>query len=233
MFKKRNSFLGIIVARKGSKSIKNKNLFKIMGKPLIEYTLDEAVKSRLLSDLVISTDDTKILKIAKKYQIKHFGKRSKNLSNDTAKTIDVIIDVIKKLKKNIPEFIVLLQPTSPLRKKKHIDESIRQMMKFRNKFDSLVSITRIDEPHPHKIKKIINGKVISFINGTNSEIPRQKLPKAYKLNGLIYICKTKILLNKKTLLYNTLPYVSKDSNIVNIDTLDDIEIFKMKLKENG
>ena len=83
------------------------------------------------------------------------------------------------------------------------------------------------------MKYINNGKVVPFIKDTSSEIARQLLPAAYKLNGAIYISKTKILLSKKTLLYRAAPYIMNCDEMVNIDTMSDIELFKQKLKKNG
>ena len=228
----KNTFIGIVLARKGSKSIKNKNLFKVNRKPLIQYTFEEAIKSKLLSNIILSTDDKKIINLSKKFNIMNYGLRPKNLSSDKAKSIDVIIHTLNKIKENIPEFIVLLQPTSPMRKAYHIDIAIKKMIRFKKNYDSLVSLTKIEEPHPYKMKYINTGKVIPFIKNTSSEIARQLLPTAYKLNGAIYISKTKTLLSKKTLLYKTAPYVMNCGEIVNIDTLSDIELFKQKLKNN-
>ena len=230
---KKNTFIGIVVARKGSKSIKNKNLFKVNRKPLIQYTFEEAVKSKLLSSVILSTDDNKIINLSKKFNIMNFGLRPKNLSTDKAKSIGAIIHILNKIKDNLPEFIVLLQPTSPLRKSHHIDVAIKKMIKLKKNYDSLVSLEKIEEPHPYKMKYINNGKVVPFIKDTSSEIARQLLPAAYKLNGAIYISKTKILLSKKTLLYRAAPYIMNCDEMVNIDTMSDIELFKQKLKKNG
>tara|TARA_B110000444_G_scaffold261004_1_gene310437 strand:- start:25861 stop:26565 length:705 start_codon:yes stop_codon:yes gene_type:complete len=230
---KKNTFIAIVLARKGSKSIKNKNLFKVNRKPLIQYTFEEAVKSKLLSSVILSTDDNKIINLSKKFNIMNFGLRPKNLSSDKAKSIDAIIHTLSKIKDNLPEFIVLLQPTSPLRKSYHIDVAIKKMIKLKKNYDSLVSLEKIEEPHPYKMKFINNGKVVPFIKDTSSEIARQLLPAAYKLNGAIYISKTKILLSKKTLLYRAAPYVMNCDELVNIDTMSDIELFKQKLKKNG
>ena len=108
------------------------------------------------------------------------------------------MDIINNYKKNFPEYILLLQPTSPLRTTYHIDKAIRLLERNKKKYDSLVSVVELDEPHPYKIKKIKNNSLVSFIKGKSSETSRQTLPQAYKLNGAIYLIKTKIFMRKKS-----------------------------------
>lgn len=117
------------------------------------------------------------------------------------------------------EYLVLLQPTSPIRKPKDIENMIN-LLKEKNA-DACVSVTQFEEPHPFKLKSIDNdGYVKSFIDGTTSEVPRQSLPKAYALNGAIYITKIETILNEKTFLpQKTVPYIM-DTNI-NIDSEED------------
>ena len=180
--------LGIITARKGSKGIPNKNYKIIKGKKrLIDYTIIESIKSRYISKIAVSTDDERIIRHIKKYKIDYVIKRKKKFSRDNSKSIDAVIDVIKNFKNKDIDLVVLLQPTSPLRKSFHIDEAIKLLCKKYKKYDSLVSITSLEEPHPYKLKKIENGYLKSFIKGSNSEIPRQNLKKIYKLNGAIYL----------------------------------------------
>lgn len=218
--------LGIIPARKGSKGIRNKNFVKINNKRLIDYTMVEAKKSKLLTKIALSTDDDRIIKLSKKYKLDFTIKREKKYSTDYAKSIDVVLDVLKKLKNFNADLLMLLQPTSPLRKNKHIDDSIRLFSKNYKKYNSLVSVCYLEEPHPHKLKKIKNKFLVPFIKNSNSEIPRQKLAKVYKLNGSIYLIKTKILKSKKTFFHKTLPYIMDEKFSLNIDTINDLKILK-------
>ena len=95
---KKFNILGIIPARKNSKGIHRKNIKKLCGKPLIEYTIIEAKKSKYLSDIIVSTDDLTISKISKKYSVNVFS-RPKKLSNDSSTTTSVLLHVLDKLKK--------------------------------------------------------------------------------------------------------------------------------------
>jgi CMP-N,N'-diacetyllegionaminic acid synthase len=123
---KEKSFLAIIPARGGSKRLPNKNILNLAGKPLIEWSIDAALKSKYIDKVVVSSDDENILKIAKdKCDI---IKRPKELATDTASSIDVIKHVLDNLEKKY-DYIVLLQPTSPLRNEKHIDEAIEFLYK--------------------------------------------------------------------------------------------------------
>ena len=117
-----NEIIAIIPARKGSKRLKNKNIFLLNKSPLIEYTIMAAKKSNFIDKIIVSTDSKKFLSIANKNGIKVNKLRPKKLSEDNTPTIDVIKYETKKLKKNY--FILVLQPTSPLRSTLEIDKSI-------------------------------------------------------------------------------------------------------------
>ena len=119
------NILAIIPARGNSKSIKNKNLIKINGKSLIDYTIESSKKSKILSRISVSSESKKILDHCKN-KVETIT-RPKKLSKDNSKTIDVVNHCINHLKKTegyIPDLIVLLQPTSPFRNSKHIDNAI-------------------------------------------------------------------------------------------------------------
>ena len=122
----KNQFYGLIPARGGSKGIKNKNIIDLGGKPLIQYSIEAAKKSRYLGDFIVSSDSKKILNIAKNLNI-NTHLRPKSISNDRSLMIDVMIDAANEL--NLLErgykYIVLLQPTCPLRTERDIDESIK------------------------------------------------------------------------------------------------------------
>ena len=216
--------VAIIPARCGSKGFKDKNIAKVDGKTLIEWAIEVAKKSKYIEDIYISTDCKKYEEIALKTGAKSLGLRDKNLASDTAKTYDVVLDLIAKINKNY-DYIVLLQPTSPIRKAKDIDFMIENI----GNFDAMVSVSKIDEPHPHKMKIIEDNKLKPFIKDSSSEIARQLLPEVYKLTGAIYLIKYDSFFKEKTFLSeNTKPYISDNWNI-NIDSIDDYLLLKTKL----
>jgi CMP-N-acetylneuraminic acid synthetase len=223
LYKKKKVF-GIITARKNSKGVKNKNIYKIKNKPLIEFTLAEAKKSKFLTKLILTTDDERIIKLANKFALDKIIKRKRSLSTSKSSSIDVIIDVLKKIKKTKPDYIMLLQPTSPLRKSNDIDNAIRSIVNNK-KFHSLVSVTKIENRDIYKSHKIKNNFLIPLFP-SKVHFPRQKLESLYKSNGSIYISKTETFLKKKTFFHKTLPYIMSAKSSLDIDTIKDIKILK-------
>ena len=225
--------LAIVPARCGSKGFPHKNIAKIGDKTLLELAVNVAAQCNVIDDVYISTDCEMYEQMALKAGAKSLGLRPEHLATDTAKSIDAIIDILEKVNKKY-DYVVLLQPSSPLRTPQDIEDMINSMLK--ENVDASVSVVQLDEPHPYKLKSINeDGYITSFIEGTISEVPRQLLPKVYALNGALYITKTEIILNQKTLLpKNTIPYIM--NKLINIDTEEDFlfmktmyEIGKIKL----
>ena len=198
MKKFKKKILAIIPARSGSKGIKNKNIIKINGKPLVFYTIKNAKNSKMISDLIGSTDSKKIKKIFEKYKVEIPFLRPKKLSTDKSLIIETLIFCLKKMEKikqKKYDYIVLLQPTAPNRTKNEIDNCINKII--RTKADSLISLSPLDEPHPLKLKKISRGVVQNYQRDAKNNFPRQSLPKLYKPSGNIYIFRRKISKNQK------------------------------------
>ena len=153
-------FIGLIPARGGSKRLKKKNILNFAGKPLIEWTAIEAKKSNL-DEIIVSTDDKKIGKLAKNIGLKVPFLRPKSISKDNTPMIKVISHFLEwlDLKKYSPLAIVILQPTSPLRKYFHINNSIKLFKK--NNTDSVVSVSEI--PINYKIGKFMIKNNKGFI----------------------------------------------------------------------
>ena len=122
------NILAIIPARGGSKGIPHKNIQNLAGKPLIAYTIIAAKKSKLIDKIVVSTDDKKIAKISEACGIEVPFLRPKNISKDNSSTIEVVKHTLEFLRTNqdyIPDMIIVLQPTSPLRTTRLIDNAIK------------------------------------------------------------------------------------------------------------
>ena len=225
--------LGIVPARKGSKGIKRKNLLEINGKPLIEYTLEEIAKSKIINDFIISTDSKTIYDISKKYNAIFNGLRPKDLSGDNALTIDVVRYELKKLGKNLQNYshVMLLQPTCPLRTYKNIDESIETL--FNSDGRSLISVVQLTSYHPLRMKKILNGKLFNYIDtGFEDMRPRQKLPKVYIRNGSIYLANIEDVLSLSTFSApDCIPYEMGEDESVNIDSESDLLLAEYFLRK--
>lgn len=216
--------LGIIPARAGSKSIKSKNIKLLGGKPLIGYTIESALRSEYLTDILVSTDGQEIAEVAKSYNIKVPFLRPEYLSSDQAKSIDVVIHALEFMEKAGEKYdaVCLLQPTSPFRPEKMIDGAINEYRKL--KADSLISV--IDVPHhfnPHWVFEEANDGLLQIATGEKEIITRrQELPKAFVRDGCIYITQREIILNRKSFFGDRLIKYSNDSDIhINIDTMDD------------
>ena len=225
--------LGIIPARGGSKGIPKKNIYKINNKPLIAYTINEAKKSKFLKDVIVSTEDSEIEKISKKFHAQVL-KRPKKLSTDNTPTNSVIINVIKQLEtKGDIEFdaIVLLQPTSPLRTVNDIDNSIKIFSK--NKCDSVMSVTKVHHP-PHWTYSINKkGTLTKFLKSKTRVFRRQDSPILYQLNGAILIATKEFFLKKKEIGHNTIPYIMPQERSIDIDNFYDLKIASLILKNKS
>lgn len=215
--------IAIIPARSGSKGFPNKNIAKINGLTLIELAIKTAKQSKLIHDIYVSTDSEIYEDIAKKAGAKSVGLRSEKLSGDDVKTVDVVIDLLNIIN-NKYNYVVLLQPTSPVRIGLDIDNMISEVEK--KQVDAAVSVVKIEDPHPQKMKKIDgNGYIQSFIQNATSETPRQKLPEVYALNGAVYVVKMKALIEEFSLIpKKTIPYHMK--YCLNIDSEIDHSIIK-------
>ena len=190
-------FLGIIVARGGSKGIKNKNFTKFFNKPLIYWTISEAKKSKYLNHIILSTDSKKIANFGKKYNLNVPFLRPPHLSNDKAKAVDVVLHAISFLEKkgNFFDYVALLEPTSPLRDSNDIDNSIKKILKLKG--TSLISVSKCKASHTNfQFKKV--SQILKPINNKNKlKSSRQELKDIFFIDGSIYISKVSHILNKK------------------------------------
>ena len=228
--------LAIIPARGNSKGIKKKNIQLVNKKPLIYYTIKEAKKSKLISNLILSSEDNKIRKIANKFGCETPFRRPKILSKDDTKTYEVIkhaFEFMEKKNRINYDYILLLQPTCPLRKLKDIDFAINFLLKNKKRYDSVVSVVDVGANHPYRMKIIKKNYLKNFFEqGFEDMRPRQKLPKVYIRNGSIYLIKRAEFIKYKSLVgKKTFPYIMEQKNSINIDTIDDLELFKKKFKK--
>ena len=213
------NYVAIIPARKGSKSIKNKNLVKIKGKRLIDYTIDAAKKTKQISKIVISSDIRNLLKKNTKREI--YMQRPKNLANDRASTESVIFHILKCLRqKNIkPLNLILLQPTSPFRDSTDIKKSIKLFEK--NKLDSLFSAFKnkiLVWKDAKKKLKPINYKI-------KNRQRRQDSKSLIVENGAIFIFKYQKFLKSRVRLFGKIGcYLMSKKNSVEIDDKFDLKI---------
>ncbi|AOW76477.1 hypothetical protein A3Q34_06155 [Colwellia sp. PAMC 20917] len=220
--------VAIIPARAGSKGFKNKNIAEVDGVSLLAYAVRSSKQSQLIDRTVVSTDSKVYEEIATSEGATSLGLREEVLAGDNSKTVDVVLKLLQHKSLQSVTHVILLQPTSPIRSGEMIDECISLAQKNR---ESVVSIAKIDDPHPAKLKRIVNGSIESYLPGAESEINRQELPDAYALTGAIYISTVENLISNKSFFSsNTQPYISR--SFANIDSQDDFEYLEY-LVEKG
>ena len=219
--------LAVTLARGGSKSIPKKNIVNIEGKPLIAYTIEECLRSKYIDDYLVSTDDREIREVSKKYGANVPFLRPSNLAQDTTQSVDAILhayDFMHGLKGEY-DYIVEIMCTNPLKTHMDIDSCIELLDK--SDADSVVSVARIFDHHPRRVKKIENGLLIDICDMKEThESRRQDLkPPAYIRNGSIYAFKRETLTETKTRTGTKCrPYIMPEARSVNIDEEQDIAV---------
>ena len=221
--------LAIIPARGGSKGIPRKNIKLLAGKPLIAYSIEAGLKSKYINKVVVSTEDEEIAEISKKYGAE-VVKRPKELARDESPTIDAIKYTLKFLEFEgyIPDIIILLQPTSPLRTVDDINKAIELFLN--NDCESVVSVSECKKS-PYWSLKIEDGYIKPILGWDyflNKR--RQDLPKTYYLNGAIYITTVKDLFKYNGFFsQNTDPYIMPEIRSIDIDESIDLKFVEFLL----
>ena len=229
----KKKILGIIPARSGSKGLKKKNLIKIDGYPLIYWPIKALQKSKYVDELVLSTNSKKIAKTANKYSCKTPFLRPEKISKDNSSSISTVIHSIKFYKKKniLFDYVVLLEPTSPLTEYKDVDKAIEILHKLRKKSDSIVGISKNLNFHPNFNVKLKNNGLIDLKNNLTPK-RRQKLSELYFFDGSLYISKVDEIMKKSTFYHKkTLGYVTPKWKSLEIDDMTDF-ICVSALKKN-
>lgn len=235
MYKGR-SILAVIPARGGSKGILRKNIKMLGGKPMLAWSIEAAQKSKYIDRIIVSTEDEEIAKISLELGAEVPFMRPEELAMDTTPGVDPILYTIKRLEENSDQkydFILLLQPTSPLRNEAHIDESIEILLKNLQEFDSLISVTELE--HPVYWNRIIdkNKKLSSFIEYDKVEnYRRQDFDVVYRLNGAIYLIDTNIFIKYKNFeTEKTMAYVINGKFATDVDCMDDFQLVEYYMSQ--
>ncbi|MBI4992210.1 MAG: acylneuraminate cytidylyltransferase family protein [Candidatus Harrisonbacteria bacterium] len=239
MKKSQIKIVGIIPARGGSKGIPHKNIIPLHGKPLIYYTIRAAQQSKLLDTFMVSTDDPAIARVAKKYKADVPFLRPKRLAGDKSKDIDFLAHALQWLQKNRgwdPDIIVILQPTSPFRTGKDIDNVLTFM--HRHKCESIRTIIDPSPYNPFKMWTLPHGKsgrMKALLPTTNyrklgTDVPRQMLPRYYLQVGLIYATKAKYIKGGRVWGSKVCGFIMPKEKFVDIDTYKDLKIAEQNFK---
>jgi len=227
--------MAFIPARAGSKGIPGKNMKLLKDKPLIQYTIEAAQQSKHIDEIFISTDDDKVIELARSLGVDVFYKRPPELATDTSDIMDAIFHALnwkKERSETLCDALVLLQATSPLRNCSDIDGAIEQYI--RNKVKSLISVSEMME-HPYEcVRKTKDGWV--FLAQPKMKLTRRQdyIENFYFINGAIYIYDIKNLEKKTTLFEKTTDlYIMSQTRAIDIDNYYDLNYAKYLLENDN
>lgn len=224
--------LAIIPARGGSKRLPRKNVLPLAGKPLIQWTIDEAIKADSIDLIAVTSDDDEVLAIAGEYKRSNLIliKRPSELSTDIAKSVDAVTHALLQLSKIgiCPNRILLLQPTSPLRKVCDIQGAIDLFE--REKTDNVISVCEIE--HPAAWCGVISDAQI--LQGFDLSVLRsQEARKEYRINGAIYVVDRLAFINNNRMIFDApKAFIMPRERSIDIDTCLDFKICEALIVSN-
>jgi len=218
--------LAVIPARGGSKEVPGKNIRDAGGKPLIAWTIEAARGSRHIDRAVFSSDDAQIIRVARAHGADVPFVREPHLADDRAPMQDVVLDAVARCPGY--EWVVLLQPTSPLRTAADIDGAIEHCVAV--KAPSCVSVCEARES-PYWMYKMAAGGRLDPLMGPDTPGNRQELPRTYQLNGAVYVARAEWLRREKTFVTaETVAYEMPASRSLDIDTELDFHVLAVLLR---
>lgn len=230
----KNNCLALVLARAGSKGLKNKNIKKINGKPLIKYTTDELKKSKIFDKIIISTDSKSIINLYKNDKI--IGTpflRPKKISQDNSKASEAIFHALNFVKNNYGKFkfVCYCFPTSPLKKAQDF-KNVFNILKINKKLEMVISVCETSKPiqWQNYLKK--NKSLKNFVSISNRKKNRQFLKKSYVINGSIFFAKWDVFYKDKDWFkINSKAYIMPKERSVDIDSYLDFKLAETLLKK--
>jgi CMP-N-acetylneuraminic acid synthetase len=226
------NILGLIPARGGSKGIPNKNLVPLVGRPLIEYTFEAALASQGLTRVVLNTDDPTIAQIGRDYGIEVPFMRPAGLARDDTLMVEVLqhaLITLQDIEDYWPEIVVLLQPTSPLRRAEHIDAAVNLLLE--KNADTVVSVVEV--PHqfsPSSVMRLEGERLAPYLEGPLI-LRRQDKPRFYARNGPAVLVTRRTVLESDRLYGDVVwPLIMNVADSVDIDDTTDLALAEFWLK---
>ena len=223
--------IAVIPARAGSKRLPRKNILPLAGRPCIEWTLEAVSESKEISRVAVSTDDPTVQELASHYADVEIVDRPELLGRDEASTVDVMLHALEVLKARGFQFswVLLLQPTSPLRTSAHIDEAVN--LAREKSADGLVSICRTGHPREWIAPATPGQSLEKFFSETELHRSAASLPTSYTVNGAIYLIRTSVFEEEKTFFprKKIIGYEMERRYSVDIDDLYDFELAEWTL----
>lgn len=230
---KKYRILAVVTARGGSKGLPGKNIKDLNGKPLIAWTIGQVNSSELIDDVIVSTDSPEIAKVSESYGASVPELRPDYLSTDTASSMDVLEYIIKNEegKGRSYDYVLLLEPTSPLRKRGDLDNMIRLAGDNPDR-DGVISVGKVQLEHPMIVKKISDkGVIVPYIEEKSGVYQRQQHDEALFPYGVGYLIKVSIFKEKHTLYTsNILPYYIERWQNYEIDDIYDFRCIETVMR---
>jgi CMP-N-acetylneuraminic acid synthetase len=225
--------LGLITARGGSKGIPGKNIKPLGGKALINWTVTAALESKTIDRVVLSTDDEEIARVAREGGAEVPFMRPAELAGDNSPHIDVVLHAITWLADNEdyhPDYVMLLQPTSPFRTAENIDSAVA--LAEEKGGDGVLSVVEAPS-HPYIVKRIAeDGTLADFVETPKGYLQRQTMKPAYAINGAIYLTRTELIIEEKKLSTGRFyPYVMNEEQSIDIDTPFDLHLAELLIED--
>lgn len=231
---KNNKVLCVIPARAGSKGLPGKNIKKLLGKPLIAYTIKQAKGSKYIDRIIVSTDSPHIAGISRRYGVETPFIRPKKLATDKSSTVDALLHAICWLEKEEGyefDILVLLHANAPLRKKEDIDKCIELLLS--ENADNVFSVTEAHRNPYFNMIKLTPDKRASLIEKGNFS-SRQAAPKVFDMNSSIYVWRKAVLKETKSVFSkNTRVYIMPKERSIDIDDYLDFQIAEMLLRKKN
>ncbi|WP_036734529.1 acylneuraminate cytidylyltransferase family protein [Paenibacillus zanthoxyli] len=226
--------LAVIPARKGSKGIRNKNMRLLAGRPLIDYSIHAALQSPYVSEVTVSTDSLEIAEFSRGAGASAPFIRPAELATDEARSIDVLRHAVTFYEQELGrhfKYILLLQPTSPLRSASDINTAFEIFLN--QKADSLQSVSEAPA-YPYLLRKMREGRLESYQEGQTVHLRRQEMEQLYALNGAIYILTRDLLINGNKMVGDcNAGYIMPRERSVDIDEEFDLKLAEFILGQNG
>jgi CMP-N-acetylneuraminic acid synthetase len=228
--------LGVIPARGGSKSVPRKNIAPVAGLPLIAYTINAAKVSRRLTHFVVSSEDPEIIAVAQQYGAPAPFVRPAELATDEAPTLPVVQHAVREMEAREGlafDYIVLLQPTTPLRTGGDIDAALDKLVA--TGADSVISVCEVGAYHPARMRLIEDDRLVDLpVKEPKEMLRRQDLPPVYIRNGAIYAVRREVVMEGSSMAGQVCrPYLMDPERSVNVDSRLDLLLAEILLKEQA
>jgi CMP-N-acetylneuraminic acid synthetase len=224
----------LVTARSGSKGIPDKNLKQIGNHSLLEWSIKSALKSNQVTKVFLSTDSAEYAKLGESFGASVPFLRPKELASDTAIDYDVIKHFLSEIKE-IPDAIVHIRPTTPLREPQIINNAVMKFFELKESITSLRSIHEMSESAYKSFEVSDQGflKTLASVgDGEKANLPRQAFPKTYQANGYVDVLNPKFILNEHKL-HGDKIFAFKTPVVTEVDSLSDLEYLNWEIQQNN